>query len=53
MSTLDMASGIQSIANEGVHQEPYYVEYIDDAAGERIYTHFDRRERRCSTATWR
>ena len=41
MSTLDMASGIQSIANEGVHQEPYFVEYIDDAAGERFYTHFD------------
>ncbi|MEQ8438875.1 MAG: transglycosylase domain-containing protein [Ilumatobacter fluminis] len=41
MSTLDMASGIQSIANEGVHLEPYFVEYIDDAAGERVYTHFD------------
>ncbi len=41
MSTLDMASGIQSIANEGVHMEPYYVEFIDDAAGERFYTHFD------------
>ena len=27
-----MASGIQTIANEGVHLEPYYVEYIDDAA---------------------
>ncbi|MCB0967316.1 MAG: transglycosylase domain-containing protein [Ilumatobacter sp.] len=41
MSTLDMAAGIQSIANEGVHLEPYFVEYIDDAAGERVYTHFD------------
>ena len=30
MSTLDMASGIQTIANEGLHMEPYYVEYIDD-----------------------
>ena len=39
MSTLDMASGIQSIANEGIHQEPYYVESIDDAFGNRIYTH--------------
>ena len=39
MSTLDMASGIQSIANEGVHHEPYYVESIDDAFGNRIYTH--------------
>jgi penicillin-binding protein 1A len=41
LSTLDMASGIQSIANEGVHRQPYYVEYIDDAAGKRVYTHFD------------
>jgi penicillin-binding protein 1A len=39
MSTLDMASGIQSIANEGIHHEPYYVESIDDAFGNRIYTH--------------
>ncbi|MEO6653303.1 MAG: transglycosylase domain-containing protein [Ilumatobacteraceae bacterium] len=41
MSTLDMASGIQSIANEGVHHEPYYVEFIDDAFGERVYSHVD------------
>ena len=39
LSTLDMAAGIQTIANEGVHLEPYYVEYIDSARGERIYTH--------------
>jgi penicillin-binding protein 1A len=39
LSTLDMASGIQTIANEGVHNEPYYVEHIDDAAGNRVYTH--------------
>jgi len=41
MSTLDMAAGIQSIANEGIHHEPYYVDYIDDAFGNRVYTHFD------------
>jgi len=41
LSTLDMASGIQSIANEGLHHDPYYVEFIDDAAGNRIYTHSD------------
>jgi penicillin-binding protein 1A len=41
MSTLDMAAGIQTIANEGVHQQPYYVEFIEDSTGERIYTHFD------------
>lgn len=39
MSTLDMAAGIQTIANEGVHLEPYYVEYIDNVQGDRIYTH--------------
>jgi membrane peptidoglycan carboxypeptidase len=39
MSTLDMAAGMQTIANKGLHQEPYYVEYIDDAAGNRVYTH--------------
>ena len=41
MSTLDMASGIQSIANEGLHMEPYFVDYIDDADGTRVYTHND------------
>jgi penicillin-binding protein 1A len=41
MSTLDMAAGMQTIANEGVHHDPYYVEYVDDAAGNRIYTHQD------------
>jgi penicillin-binding protein 1A len=41
MSTLDMAAGIQTIANEGVHMQPYFVDYIEDADGERLYTHFD------------
>jgi penicillin-binding protein 1A len=41
MSTLDMAAGIQTIANEGVHMQPYFVEYIDNADGERVYTHND------------
>ncbi len=41
MSVLDMAAGIQTLANEGVHQEPYYVEFIDDAEQNRVYTHFD------------
>ncbi len=41
MSAMDMAAGIQTIANEGVHKEPYYVEHIDDAAGKRLYTHED------------
>jgi penicillin-binding protein 1A len=41
MSPLDMASGMQTLANEGLHKQPYYVEFIDDAAGERVYTHVD------------
>lgn len=39
LSALDMASGMQTIANEGVHHAPYFVEYIDDAEGHRLYTH--------------
>ena len=41
MSPLDMAAGMQTLANEGVHQKPYYVEYINDAEGNRLYTHLD------------
>ena len=41
MTPLGMAAGIQTLANEGVHQEPYYVEFIDDAEGNRLHTHFD------------
>ena len=41
LSTLDMAAGIQTIANQGVHMQPYYVEYIDNSRGERLYTHDD------------
>ena len=41
MTVLDMASGIQSIANDGLHKDPFYVEYIDRADGSRMYTHFD------------
>ena len=36
-----MAAGIQTLANEGLHFQPYFVEYIDDADGERVYTHID------------
>jgi membrane peptidoglycan carboxypeptidase len=39
MSPLDMASGLQAIANVGVHQEPYFVESIDNAEGGRQYIH--------------
>ena len=41
MSPMDMASGAQTIANGGLHMEPYYVQYIDDWRGERVYTHDD------------
>jgi membrane peptidoglycan carboxypeptidase len=39
MSPLDMASGAQTVANLGVHHEPYYVEWVETADGERIYEH--------------
>ena len=41
LSPLDMASGAQSLANNGVHHDPYYVETIDRADGRRLYTHDD------------
>ena len=41
MAPIDMAAGVQTLANEGVHHDPYYVDFIDDAAGERVYTHLD------------
>jgi penicillin-binding protein 1A len=41
MSPLDMAAGVQTLANEGLHHEPYYVEFIDGSDGERLYTHLD------------
>jgi len=39
MSPLDMAAGAQTLANDGVHLEPYYVEAVDTADGTRLYTH--------------
>jgi penicillin-binding protein 1A len=39
MSPLDMAAGAQTLANNGVHHEPYYVEWIERANGVRIYSH--------------
>jgi penicillin-binding protein 1A len=41
MSPLDMASGAQTLGNEGLHHDPYYVEAIDRADGTRLYTHTD------------
>jgi penicillin-binding protein 1A len=41
MSPIDMASGAQTIANKGLHHDPYFVEYVDKADGTRMYTHDD------------
>ena len=41
MSPLDMASGGQTIANQGLHHEPYFVEKIEYADGTPFYTHED------------
>ena len=40
MSALDMASGAQTIANGGVHMEPYLVETIESPRG-MVYQHLD------------
>ena len=41
MSPMDMASGVQALANEGLHHDPYYVEFIDGPGGDRVFTHLD------------
>ncbi|MDQ3738880.1 MAG: penicillin-binding transpeptidase domain-containing protein, partial [Actinomycetota bacterium] len=41
LSTLDMAAGAQTIANEGVHHKPYYVDRVETIDGQTLYTHFD------------
>ncbi|MEO6126081.1 MAG: transglycosylase domain-containing protein [Ilumatobacteraceae bacterium] len=41
MSPLDMASGGQTIANMGLHHQPYFVESIERSDGSRLYTHDD------------
>ena len=40
MSPLDMASGAQTLANDGLHVEPYYIDRIDGPEG-AIYEHRD------------
>lgn len=39
MSPLDMAAGMQTIANGGLHHQPYFVERIEDAEGRLIFRH--------------
>ncbi len=41
MSAMDMAAGMQTIANQGLHRDPYYVDYIEGPDGLRTYTHED------------
>jgi penicillin-binding protein 1A len=41
MRPIDMASGMQTIANSGLHHDPYYIDYIERADGTRVYTHDD------------
>ena len=38
LSPMDMASGMQTILNQGLHHDPYYVEYIDRPDGSRFYS---------------
>ena len=39
LSPFDMASGAQTIANGGLHQEPYFIESITDGAGNTVFKH--------------
>ena len=41
MSALDMAAGAQTLANDGLHMEPYYVERIEGPDGSIVYQHAD------------
>ncbi|MEY4372591.1 MAG: hypothetical protein RL219_1360, partial [Actinomycetota bacterium] len=45
ISPLDMAAGAQTLANQGVQQDPYYVERITRSeTGETLYQHIDAGE---------
>jgi len=41
MSPLDMASGAQTLANNGLHMDPYYIESISGPDGSVLYQHQD------------
>jgi penicillin-binding protein 1A len=41
LSPMDMASGMQTILNQGLHHDPYFVQWVDGADGKRFYTHED------------
>lgn len=39
MAPIDMAAGMQTITNQGLHHDPYFVEYVDRPDGSRLYSH--------------
>jgi penicillin-binding protein 1A len=41
MRPIDMAAGMQTIANQESASRPYYVDYIERPDGTRLYTHDD------------
>lgn len=41
MAPIDMAAGMQTIMNKGLHHDPYYVEKVVDGAGKVLYQHQD------------
>lgn len=38
MAPIDMAAGMQTVLNQGLHHDPYYVEYVDRSDGTRLYS---------------
>ena len=53
ISPLEMAGAYASIANEGVYNEPYFVDKITDADGNVIYEHTNEGKRVMSVQTAR
>ena len=41
MAAIDMAAGMQTLANQGLHHQPYYVEVIKRVDGSTLYQHSD------------
>ena len=41
MSVMDLAAGAQTISNQGLHHDPYFVDHVDRADGTSLYVHDD------------
>jgi len=41
LTPMDMAAGAQTIANQGLHHDPYYVERVEGPGGRVLYQHTD------------